>query len=445
MTWSGGGAAYLWVPGLREADQTGVVQQERLARQEADRLGVPLPTAHVFADVHLSAWANGAVPGAWRAMIEAARAGRFAHLFLHRAERLERIPHALLELLDTADRFGLSLHGHPRDLDDPAVRYELRAEATAGWERRRKQSDLMLSAHQNATADGRSHGGGLRPYGYTPGMGGLVDHEVAVVREIHARYLAGLTRRSTAVELIARGIPTATGKQWTVSGVTRILDAPRYAGLLVVRGEIATDASGRYLRASWPACVPVEAWEQVRRRRLRESEERVASQRPRRFYPLTTLLVCDRCERAMVGDAIDDYRTYACSSASSLAQGACSRHIAAEPLEAFLAEEAIRLLEGLDRDLLAFGGPATARRGDRHGAHLADPRAAHRRVTALPTGVMDGVVTGPGARFGWHRLPRERQAAVLHRLFGAVRIAASTTPQSVFDTTRIRPVERGAS
>src|SRR5438067_619505 len=80
---------------------------------------------------------------------------------------------------------------------------------------------------------GRPHGGGRRPFGYEVGMGALIPAESKVVREIFSRFLEGETLRAIASDLNVREVPTSLGSVWTVGGVARVLDAPRYAGIRV--------------------------------------------------------------------------------------------------------------------------------------------------------------------------------------------------------------------
>ena len=432
------GSAYCWVPGRADADQLTVAGQERWARQQAARLGVTIPTELVFIDALLTAWANGATPRGWRQMIAAAHTGRFGHLFLYRAERLEAAPRALAELVRIAGDRGIAVHGHPRDLTDAATREAILAQADADSRKRHELSLRSRAASRTRAAAGRPHGGGLRPYGYQPQMTAMIEAEAEIVHQVYAAYLAGVTRRQLAVSLNQRGVRTAGGNAWTTTGITRLLDAPRYAGLRAAPSRTADSAGPRLLPADWPACIPAEMWEQVQRRRQEDESARAAARRPPRFYPLTSLVVCTRCERTMVGSMKGTYPTYACNSTSSLHHGACSRHIGAEPLEAYITDRAVLLLQSLDITA-ALSAPATAARRAPDGRL---PRAVHRDISTRPPHALDGIITGPRARFAWSRLPAPRQASALRYLFVTIRIAASSTGTGVFDPGRIHAIAR---
>ena len=461
-------AIYCRVAHIRDRDQTGVDAQEAWCRQLAGLLGLPVAGRHVYVDNHSSSWLRDRRRAGWEAMLAAA--GGFRHLLVYRLERLLRQPWDLAELLAVADRCGIGLHGlsGKRDLGDPETRALFRAEVTRACQAAGEVSRAARAAHKQAAASGRPHGGGRRAYGYTAGMGALVEAEAAVVREIFCRFLAGETLRGIAADLNSRAVPAAYGGNWPAGGVARLLDAPRYAGLRVFRGEIARAADGGYLMGSWPPCVGVAEWEQARAARRNRAASRQADRRPARRYLLRGLVVCARCDRHMVGSMIGTYPFYACTSNGLLRPDRCTRHIAAERLEAFIAGEAAGILEHMPaagpaaapvavpgvpgstgQDVprldqlteMRRTGRITAAEHDAQRAQLVKRiRAAQRAIVIRPMDALDGVITGPGARFAWNGLTLQRKAAVLRYLFAAIRIGPSTTSRGVFDYGRIHIV-----
>ncbi|GAA1985248.1 recombinase family protein [Kitasatospora viridis] len=401
-------AAYCWpsrpTSGGRPDHRDALDTQVRQAREQAAALGLSLGAQHVFTDTRPPNSPEEA-PG-WTALLTALRRGEAKHLLLPDGARLDRLPCAFAELLALAEEQRIHLHGHPADLNDPAVRTAALRRAERACQAARQASTRARKAHRQAAAEGRTHGGGLRRFGYAPGMTEVIEAEAEVVRELFARFLAGDSLRSLALDLNDRQIPTAYGNRWTVSGVGRLIEAPRYAGLRVQDGGVVRTADGGYVTADWPPCVSVQEWEAAQQVRADRAQAQEAGRRPRRDYPLTSLLRCTRCERHMVGSAIGGYPTYACTSNSSLEAEHCSRHIAAESLESHVAERAIALLEALDEPAL------------------------------------DGVPVGEAARFGWSRLSPTRRAAVFRHFFSCIRIGPSSTSRSVFDPTRIELLPR---
>ena len=459
------GAIYCRVPHIRDTDQTGVDVQEAWCRDLARQRGVPVGVRHIYVDKQSSSWLRDRRRPGWEAMLAAASG--FGHLLVYRLERFLRQPWDMADLLAAAESHGVVLHGFSdgRDLADPEQWDLLSAQVRRACRTASHVSVAARRAHERKAASGRPHGGGRRAYGYTPGMQELIEAEAAIVREVFGRFLAGETLRAIASDLNARAVPTAYGGNWSVDRIARLVDAPRYAGIQIFHGAAARGPDGRYLPGTWPPCVSVSQWEQARVLRLSRAAE-AAIRRPARWYLLTGLAVCARCDRHMVGSMIGTYPFYACTSNGLLRPDRCTRHIAAEALEKFVADEAVRILAGLDPANLVTAPvivPNTSRRASygadmtrlaqlidiRHpgrtdGAEHSDLvkriRAAQRDIIIRPPGALDGVITGPQAYFAWDRLSRERKAAVLRYLFSVIRIGPSATSRGVFDYSRIHIV-----
>jgi site-specific DNA recombinase len=119
----------------------------------------------------------------------------------------------------------------------------------------------------------------------------------------------------------------------------------------------------------------------------------------------------------MVGSMIGTYPTYACTANSLLTPGRCSRHIAAQTLEAYVQEYAVQKLSTLDAAILLSQGPSTkgAIRGRQH--------------------------MEPDATRVWQRLAPRRKAVALRQLFQKIKIGPKTTPRPVFDYSRIHFID----
>ncbi|NUR57268.1 MAG: hypothetical protein HOV87_00930 [Catenulispora sp.] len=254
-------------------------------------------------------------------------------------------------------------------------------------------------------------------------MGELVAAEAAIVAEIFDRFVEGASLRSIAQDLNARGVPTSTGKSWSVGGIGRIVDAPRYAGLRVRHGEVV---AGR--TAVWPPCVDVDVWERARALRRGAGQER-----PRHVYLLTGLVVCAVCGGHMVGSSVNGYRVYACAGHLPSSPGHRRRYISADNLEGQVVEQALVMLEGWEAEDARTVPIASPYEVPDPSANSTAPRAL---IVIRSAAAMDGVVIGPGARFAWNRLSAEHKAAVLRFLFTVIRIGPSTKPRPVFDAGR---------
>lgn len=431
------GALYCCVPRRGDDDQTPVDVQERQGRRYAATIGLTVPAHLVFADERRSVWkAGGARPG-WSRLLTAVRSGRAPAVVLLKPLMLIRHrPADAVELLIAAQENGVELYsmGDEVDLGDPAGRHSALTQARQYAGRAAALSKTVQKLRRQDADDGRPHGGGRRAYGYAEGMRALIPDEAATVREIYARYLAGDSLRAIAGDLNARGVPTVTGSTWTTGGITRILVAPRYAGLRVFQGGIESIDGLR--QAVWEPCVSVEDWRRTQAERAARSA--AADAKPNAEYLLTGLVVCQKCHAHMVGSIVGDYRMYACPSKNKPPAERCNRYIGAKSLEEHVQQAAVEVLTEAETLPTPTDLPVTVRRGP-----VGDPgrpdafRSAHGRVQTLSANVLDGVVTGPDAPQAWSRLPEPRRRAVLGFLFASIEIGDKTTSRSVFDTSRI--------
>lgn len=259
-------ALYCTVPPPRDPDQTPVDQQEKQCRAAAREHGLVAPPNFVFLDTVRARWLPGRTRPGWESLIEAMAPRRFGTLIIYRPEWLLRRPADLLALLTAADahRIVLIAHCSGWDLSDAVFRRELRGRAAQAERDGERVSRQARADHARAADEGRAHGGGLRAFGYAPGLAAIIEHEAATIREIYAQYLADTGPRAIARDLNARGITTALGGDWTPSAVTRILDAPRYAAIRVFQGRAERIEDGGYRFGTWPAIVTIEQWENVR-------------------------------------------------------------------------------------------------------------------------------------------------------------------------------------
>lgn len=432
------GALYCCVPRRGDDDQTPVDVQERQGRKYAAGIGITVPAHLVFADQRRSVWNPGSVRPGWSALLTAVRSGRVPAVVVIKPAMLVRHRSAdAVELLIAAQEYGVELYsmGDALDLSDPDGRETALSQARQHAGKAASLSKTVQKLRRQNADDGRPHGGGRRAYGYGPGMRPLIIDEAETVREMYARYLAGESLRAIAGDLNTRGIPTVTGAKWTTGGVSRILVAPRYAGLRVFQGGVESIDGLR--QAVWEPCVDIEDWRRAQAERAARSA--ASDHRPRADYLLTGLVVCERCRDHMVGSIVGDYRMYACPSKNKPLPDRCNRYIAAKSLEDHVQQAAVDLLENTGTAPAPADLPITVRRGPvGTPGHPDRFRTGHGRVETQSATVLEGIITGPEAPAAWQRLPEPRRRAVLRYLFASIEIGAKTTSRSVFDTSRIK-------
>lgn len=121
-------AIYCRISHAREEDQTGVDRQERICREIAERLQLPVEPTRIYVDNNRSAWQRNRKRPGWEEILKAMGDGEIRHVIVYHPDCLMRQPKDLEELLAVADDKRVLLHGEAnrRDLSDPDDRFILR-------------------------------------------------------------------------------------------------------------------------------------------------------------------------------------------------------------------------------------------------------------------------------------------------------------------------------
>ena len=214
----------------------------------------------------------------------------------------------------------------------------------------------QVSAHQEPKARpgpaGKRLSPGSRAYGYSKDHAEIIPTEAAVIREAADRILAGEALRSLCTDLNDRGIPTVSGKAWTITSMIRILTSGRISAQVEHLGEIVA-------QGDWPPIVsPAET---TRLRAVLRDPSRRTNRSPR-TYPLSGLVRCGLCGTRMgARPRADRSRRYACNRQPGNAS--CGRmSTMAEPLESFIIDAVLYRLDtpDLERHLVAVSADAEA-------------------------------------------------------------------------------------
>jgi site-specific DNA recombinase len=242
--------------------------------------------------------------------------------------------------------------------------------------------------------------------------------------------------------------------------VRRQLRNTRVAGIAVHHGqEIGV--------GKWPAIIPRAQWDfaqELLQFRSAAAHTKRGAKQPR-AYILRGLVVCGKCGTTMAGCSGILYR---CSRANRRDDMKCDRTMRAEPLEKFVEDEAIRLLENLSVNPRRRRSPATdaAEREidedtqqlkDLHDMWIskeittAEYRKDRREIQARinrnekkltvrvksPQAIAD--LIGPDAKARWDTLTSERKNSILRFLFRAVIIGprSASVPFGSVDYSRI--------
>lgn len=279
-----------------------------------------------YEDVGASGYDPKAERPGLAAVLDTVHRGQAQAVVVYRLDRLTRqgVVEAVRLVGDLADHgaFLSSVHEPFLDTSTP-MGHGIYALFAAMAEQESKNISDRTRATKEVLRRAGSATGGQRHYGYTPAKemrDGLVltvlqkePREAGTLAEVAARVLAGASVSGEVGRLNREGIPTATGKEWSTSTLSRVLKSPTIAGYLATSKDgMVRDDDG----------LPVEAWEPI----VEPSEwwalqevlaGRAGGRGPR---PTPTLLggtdwfVCASCGSRMAGDRRAGNRgTYRCA------------------------------------------------------------------------------------------------------------------------------------
>jgi site-specific DNA recombinase len=206
--------------------------------------------------------------------------------------------------------------------------------ALAAKESAVKSRRIRRKMDQNA-AEGRPHGGSNRPFGFEDDKITHKPSEVALIRQLLARFLAGESTRSLTTWMNERGVQTVRGGPWRTTTLTALLRSPRLAGLRQHRdGSIVGNAV-------WNPIISAEERDRVLA--LMEAKKQSGRRTPRR-YLLSGLLRCGKCASPLYSARRETIRRYVCASGPD--HGGCGRlTVVAAPLEELVADAVLFRLD----------------------------------------------------------------------------------------------------
>lgn len=267
-------------------DTTKVEDQERICREMAERRGWNV--AEVYTDNSRSAWQlNRKRPG-WDQMLADVESGRITAIVTYHGDRLIRRQEDLSALLGFARFKGVQLASPTgtRNLDSYDDQFILEIEASMAKRESANISRRKKAQHDRMRRAGlvRSGGRGGRMFGFASDGVTHIPAEVAIVREVYARFLTGEGIRTIATSLAARGVTTTAGKPMHPIAIRRMIASPRYAGLMP-DGEQG---------AAWEAVLGREEWESAKAITAARSGPLPAGHTARR-YLLSGIARCGLC------------------------------------------------------------------------------------------------------------------------------------------------------
>lgn len=247
---------------------------------------------------------NGAARPAWERVLAAMKNREVEVVIAWQLDRITRSMGDLERLIKVADESRVPIVTAAGDLDLTTDGGQLLARvlgAFAHAEVQRKGSRQRLANEQRASR-GLPHSGGRKIFGYDQAGLEIVPVEAEAIRDGARRILSGMSVRSVATDWNERGLRSAIAltkggtrnAQWSATGVSRLMQNPRLAGLLIRKGE-------EQGQGAWPAILTLETHLALKAilgdpgRRSRTSGGRTPT------TLLTRIALCDRCREHVVG------------------------------------------------------------------------------------------------------------------------------------------------
>lgn len=184
-------------------------------------------------------------------------------------------------------------------------------------------------------AEGRPHGGSNRPFGFEDDKITHKPDEVALIRKLLDRFLAGESTRSLTTWMNEQGIPTVRGGPWRTTTLTALLRSPRLAGLREHRDGTIVG------KAVWDPIISPQ--ERDKLLALMQAKKQSGRRAPRR-YLLSGLLRCGKCDSRLYSSPRETTRRYVCISGPD--HGGCGcLTVVAVPLEELVADAVLLRLD----------------------------------------------------------------------------------------------------
>ncbi len=289
---------------------------------------------------------------AYRALLDAIRAGKVDAVLTWHSDRLHRSPTELEEWIEVCDPRGVGVHtvkAGPLDLATPAGRMVARQlGAVARYESEHRSERVAAKMLQIAQDGGFL--GGVRPFGYKSGGMELESAEARAIAEATRSMLQGGSLRMIVRSWNEAGFTTTKAERaWTPDAVRDVLKRARNAGLLEHRGRVVGVAK-------WPAIVSEEEWQGVVTVLGDKSRRTSRGNTPR--WLLSGIARCSTCGEGMVVGTSGTHRhpSYRCRSN----ERGGPRHVtrAAHSLDEFVSQLTVARLSMDDaRDLFAPAAP----------------------------------------------------------------------------------------
>lgn len=304
---------YLRISQDRQGQELGVDRQGEDCRRLAERIAAQAGatariTVYTDNDISASAYSRKRRED-YEALCAAIDRGELDVVVAWHDKRLIRQMRELEDFIDLINRSRVDVQfcmAGRWDLTTAAGRMQARiAGAVAANESEEKSERLQREAEQHAERG--LFRGGPRPYGYEADGVTVRPVEAAAVAQACEQIAAGVSLGQIVADMNRRGVPTVSGRPWTLTALRGIVLRPRNVARSVYRGVEVADAQ-------WPPLVDLDVWQAARVVLSDPGRRPTVGNAPR--WLGTNLYVCGVCgaARMRVGKSRTGVRGYRCQS-----------------------------------------------------------------------------------------------------------------------------------
>lgn len=283
--------------------------QIEACREMAERLKVDIVAELVEAPSTSGYRNRGRSRPKFQELLELIRTGEVDCVIAFKTDRLSRGGGpGWAPLVDAFEAAGRDPDRTVATTDGWVSEFEIGIRSAMDREESKKTSDRMLAVRAREAREGVPRIAGRRAYGWNYDMTAHIREEVARIHEAAERVLTGESVWSICTDWNTQGVPTVTGRPWTVTTIMSILTSGRIAGLREHKGVVV--AKGR-----WEPIITEEQHEAL----ILALAPKRTKPRKGRTYPLTSLMRCGLCGGRMRSlQREGGRRTYACRKGPGL-------------------------------------------------------------------------------------------------------------------------------
>lgn len=368
-------------------------RQLRECTAKAESLGWRI--ARVYEDNDISAFTGKERP-AYTRMLRDIEARAIDAVVVWDLDRLTRIPLENETFIALADRLNVELAsvGGDFDLSTSQGRMFARMRGAIARQEIEHRSERQRAANLQRAQAVKPVTNGRRPFGYTyVGHGRdkrmvIHEEEAAHFRRAVAAIIDGGSLRGVLRDFNARGVMTTAGNAWNASQLRRALVSPRYAGVVMYRGEeFGQDDSLAIIDRDTHHAVTA----------ILLAPERRRAGRPRR-YLLSGIGRCAVCGQRLYGfwDARKEATLYQCETRQHVVRRS-------EPVDDHVVGVVLEVLKRRAVAPWLFAHTPTDD-GDDLMALATEADSLRRRMDALAEAFADGAITAGQLKAGTQRL-----------------------------------------